>query len=89
MERAHSFASFTKVRQAILDIRTQSDSTAHPGSSLTATTTLSNPFWNSKQRLALPLRNPTTRRGDVSASRRLAELAGLARTFEKPVNGEQ
>jgi hypothetical protein len=45
MERAHSFASFAKVREAFLDIRTQSDSTAHSGSSLTATTSLSKPFW--------------------------------------------
>ena len=32
MERARSFAPFAKVREAILDVRTQSDSTAHPGS---------------------------------------------------------
>ena len=30
MERADSFASFAKVREPILDIRAQSDSTAHP-----------------------------------------------------------
>jgi hypothetical protein len=44
MERARSFTPFAKVRKAIFDIRTQSDSTAHPGSSLTAATSLSKPF---------------------------------------------
>jgi hypothetical protein len=46
MERARSFVSFAKVREAILDIRTQSDSTAHPGPSLSATASIGKRFWN-------------------------------------------
>jgi hypothetical protein len=62
MECAHSSASFAKVREAILDIRTQSDSTAHPGFSLTATTILSKPFWTAGHKASGLLRW-----GDVSA----------------------
>ena len=43
MERTSSFASFAKVREAILDIRAQGDSTAHSGRSLSARAKIGKP----------------------------------------------
>jgi hypothetical protein len=44
MERTRSFAPFAKVREAILDIRAQGNSTAHQGSSLSASPSIGKCF---------------------------------------------